>query len=194
QKLLPVFVLTTVAVIIVILVVTTMVDRNLRFSILQFVEIAKEVADGKQTLTAEPETVDEISDALHQVLLLLRAKSTFKNIDNPYVAGNPIRTMEMFFGRKEDLGWIMHQLSAQTNLMLGLFGARRIGKTSLLHHIHASSSQPTAKLFTVFIDTQEMLPDIVGDASFYRFLGTKITQSTNDRSLNGQTGSAGDLS
>jgi hypothetical protein len=191
HKLFWVFILTPTTAILVVLSINHLIYRNVTLSIKRFAELAQEVAEGKDSLDAEPQTVDEISDALHNVLLLLKAKTHFKAIENPYIAGNPIRTQEMFFGRQEDLKWIERQLLGNSNSMIGLFGQRRIGKTSLLHHIHKRDFG--FKLRSVFIDTQEMLPEIADDASFYKFVGRKLQEEIGPTTGDHNPASAIDL-
>ncbi len=52
---------------------------------------------------------------------------------NPYVSRGPVRSAEMFFGRKNDLLEIANSLKG--NQSVSLVGPRKIGKTSLLFHL-----------------------------------------------------------
>ena len=109
--------------------------------------------------------MDQVKDAFNEVLISIRSGITFAPIVNPYVVGTPILTNEMFFGRVEDLAWIGRQLEARNNLIIGLFGPRRIGKTSLLHQIkqgHASQA-----VLPILLDTQQFVPGIASDSDFY---------------------------
>jgi tetratricopeptide (TPR) repeat protein len=51
---------------------------------------------------------------------------------NPYIAGNPIRDQERFFGRQDIISGVEKVLRQQGNDGIVLYGQRRIGKTSIL--------------------------------------------------------------
>ena len=55
---------------------------------------------------------------------------------NPYAAGLPVESPQMFFGRQDIIAWIRENISSQyqENVIL-LYGERRIGKTSVLRHL-----------------------------------------------------------
>lgn len=55
---------------------------------------------------------------------------------NPYIAGNPIKTGEMFFGREDVLEYVRQHLAGryQDNVIV-LHGQKRTGKTSVLYQI-----------------------------------------------------------
>jgi len=55
---------------------------------------------------------------------------------NPYAAGLPVESPQMFFGRQDIIVWIRENISSQyqENVIL-LYGERRIGKTSVLRHL-----------------------------------------------------------
>ena len=55
---------------------------------------------------------------------------------NPYAAGLPVDSPQMFFGRQDIISWIRENISSQyqENVLL-LYGERRIGKTSVLRHL-----------------------------------------------------------
>jgi len=54
-------------------------------------------------------------------------------MDNPYIVGRPIRKPKNFFGRKEDINEIFSLIKKLQPI--SLVGQRKIGRTSLLHHI-----------------------------------------------------------
>ena len=145
--------------------------KNIRLRILTFASLAREVANGRQEVHADTAVADEIQDALRQVLLLIKPQSTFVAIHNPYIAGNPVISPRMFFGRDADLKWIAYRLSS-SNCMVGIYGPRRIGKASLLQHV--SRNEFDSRLYPVFVDTQDMIPAIVNDAKFYDYLQDRL--------------------
>ncbi len=56
---------------------------------------------------------------------------------SPYIAGPPVKTPEMFYGRQPIFTWIQENLSGtyQDNVLV-LYGERRTGKTSVLYQLH----------------------------------------------------------
>jgi hypothetical protein len=73
--------------------------------------------------------------------------------------------------------------------MIGIYGARRIGKTSLLQHMNRPEFD--SRIATVFIDTQEMLPAIHNDSGFYSYLEEKLLCETSGVSGDRSAGSPG---
>ena len=73
---------------------------------------------------------------------------------NPYVAGAPVLDTNMFFGRA---ALIDRMLQTVHNNSLLLYGERRIGKTSLQHHLKRRLERlqdPQYLFFPVYIDLQ----------------------------------------
>jgi WD40 repeat protein len=60
------------------------------------------------------------------------------NIVNPYIAGNPVTSPEMFFGREDIFQFIRQNLTGKhRDNAIVLSGQRRTGKTSVLYQMHA---------------------------------------------------------
>lgn len=73
---------------------------------------------------------------------------------NPYVAGAPVLSEDLFMGRDQLVSRVLR--SVHNNSIL-LFGERRIGKTSLQHHLKRRLRQiedPEYEFFPVYIDLQ----------------------------------------
>ena len=71
---------------------------------------------------------------------------------NPYIAGAPVTEARMFFGREDVFSWIERSLSGKfVNHILVIHGQRRVGKTSVLKHLHARLPE---KYLPVFVDLQ----------------------------------------
>ena len=73
---------------------------------------------------------------------------------NPYVAGAPILGDDLFFGRERLLDRVLQTLP---NNSLLLYGERRIGKTSVLHHLKKrlqDLQDPDYAFFPVYVDLQ----------------------------------------
>ncbi len=78
---------------------------------------------------------------------------------NPYIAGSPVRNQVMFYGRDE----LMHRIQnlVHKNSFM-IFGARRIGKTSLLLQLKKNLAELQSedyKFFPSFIDLQGVKED-----------------------------------
>ncbi len=74
----------------------------------------------------------------------------------PYIVGLPVRDGNMFYGRQDVLDSIRSWLnSPNRSAPMILYGARRIGKTSILLQIQ--SAFRNKKLLPIFIDMQDML-------------------------------------
>jgi len=162
------FWLTPLALAVCVLAVIQYLVKWMRMSLLEFAQLARDTAEGRIGKLQEPireEQVDQVKDAFNRVLISIRSGIAFTPIPNPYVVGTPIRTNEMFFGRTEDLTWIARQLEARNNLIIGLFGQRRIGKTSLLHQI--KHGRATSAVQPILLDTQQFVPGIASDMDFY---------------------------
>lgn len=84
--------------------------------------------------------------------------STFQS---PYIAGPPLKTSEMFFGREEDLNWIVQNIGGayQKNVLV-LHGERRVGVTSLLYQLENTS--PVLEHFFLRHDLGLHVPHSIG--------------------------------
>ncbi|MFQ6113491.1 MAG: tetratricopeptide repeat protein [bacterium] len=85
---------------------------------------------------------------------MVKYRIAIVNKYNPYIAGSPIRNEEMFFGREKLLKRILNTLH---NNSLMIHGPRRIGKTSLQHHLKLrleNMQDPEFHFIPVLIDLQ----------------------------------------
>jgi tetratricopeptide (TPR) repeat protein len=83
-----------------------------------------------------------------------RRRQLMKRRFNPYIAGAPVLDTEMFFGREQLIERILQTIH---NNSLLLYGERRIGKTSLQHHLRRRLQQlddPNYEFFPVYVDLQ----------------------------------------
>ena len=83
-----------------------------------------------------------------------RRRQFMKRRFNPYIAGAPVLDTEMFFGREQLIERILQTIH---NNSLLLYGERRIGKTSLQHHLRRRLLQlddPDYEFFPVYVDLQ----------------------------------------
>lgn len=112
-----------------------------------------------------------MSGALTLGILLKRYKK--KIYPNPYIAGNPIRSREIFFGRKDVFQFIGNKLRSQMNVTIVLHGERRTGKTSILYQIE--NGKLGKEFFPVYMDMQEMAR--VNEIEFFAKITEKIVES-----------------
>ncbi len=83
---------------------------------------------------------------------------------NPYIPGQPITTLKMFYGRERDLEYIRSNLSHSANeeqaRVVILEGHRRTGKTSLLRHLEGKKSAPSilAPRIPVYLPIDSYIP------------------------------------
>jgi tetratricopeptide (TPR) repeat protein len=83
-----------------------------------------------------------------------RRRQLMRRRFNPYIAGAPVLDTEMFFGRERLVERILQTIH---NNSLLLYGERRIGKTSLQHHLRRRLLQlddPDYRFFPVYVDLQ----------------------------------------
>lgn len=151
--------------------ISVLFGRAVSVSLKEFTQLARDASKGSFVKMVKQRTHDELGNlaqAFNEMLVSFRAQMPFVRIPNPYVVGTPIRTSDMFYGRQEDLNWISDQLARSGNVMVVLYGARRVGKTSLLHQIN--SERTTARILPFFFDTQQLVPEINSNSDFYHVL------------------------
>ena len=112
------------------------------------------------------------------IIVALTLRIVFKNYKrkmytNPYIAGNPIRSREMFFGRKDVFDFIRGKLSAKKDITIVLYGERRTGKTSVLYQIE--NGELGTEFIPVYTDIQEMAK--VNEPEFFIKITERITES-----------------
>jgi hypothetical protein len=150
-----------------VFVVSHIVASRASLSVQEMTALVDAAADGRFTMVKQGGTNAELSrlhDAISTLIVQLRGDVAFEPLPNPYIVGIPVRTAEMFYGRSGELAWVREQLAQQGNELILLAGARRIGKTSLLHSIRRS--RDTLGILPFFFDTL-LMPDVVDDRSFY---------------------------
>jgi tetratricopeptide (TPR) repeat protein len=83
-----------------------------------------------------------------------RRSRLLKRRFNPYVAGAPVLDDDLFVGRESLISRILETIHHNSVL---IYGERRIGKTSLLHHLKRrleALQDPAYEFFPVFIDLE----------------------------------------
>ncbi|MBI2837144.1 MAG: AAA family ATPase [Acidobacteria bacterium] len=95
---------------------------------------------------------------------------------NPFVAGTPVIKEESFFGREPLMQRILQ--SVHNNSIL-LYGERRIGKTSIQHHLHKRMQKlqdPEYEFIPVYVDLQG-----VPQEKFFATLAADVFHELSDR-------------
>lgn len=97
----------------------------------------------------------------------------------PYVAGPPLHTNEMFFGRTDVFEFVLENLPArsQDNIIL-LHGERRTGKTSILYQLE---DRLEPEYVAVLVDLQGMLDP--GLAAFLYDIAVRIHEKLEEKSI-----------
>lgn len=98
---------------------------------------------------------------------------------NPFIAGNPVRSREMFFGREDEFRFIARALEdGRKTALIVLFGERRSGKSSILYQI--LNRRLGEAFLPFFIDTQ-IMAGVAGDTEFFsRIITDFCKQLQND--------------
>jgi tetratricopeptide (TPR) repeat protein len=84
----------------------------------------------------------------------MRRRRAMRSRFNPYIAGAPVMTEDLFFGRRKLLARILNVLHHNSLLITG---ERRIGKTTFLYHLRKAleaDDQTGYRFFPVFTDLQ----------------------------------------
>jgi tetratricopeptide (TPR) repeat protein len=100
-----------------------------------------------------------------------RRRRAVRNRFNPYIAGAPVLEDDMFFGRHKLLARIMNVLHHNS---LMITGERRIGKTTLLHHLRKALERDEGtdyQFFAVSTDLQG-----VPEAGFFDAVMTDVVE------------------
>jgi tetratricopeptide (TPR) repeat protein len=100
-----------------------------------------------------------------------RRRRAVRSRFNPYIAGAPVLEDDMFFGRSKLLARIMNVLHHNS---LMITGERRIGKTTLLHHLRKALEHDEGtdyQFFAVSTDLQG-----VPEASFFDAVMTDVSE------------------
>jgi len=107
-----------------------------------------------------------------------RQRQAFRERFNPYIAGAPVLTERMFYGRKPMLKQILNTLH---NNSLMIYGERRIGKTSFLHRLNTvlpHVDDPDYAFFPVLIDLQG-----VSEEDFFSTIDREILATLQPQDL-----------
>lgn len=107
-----------------------------------------------------------------------RKRLAFRERFNPYIAGAPVFTDQMFFGRND---LVKQMINTLHNNSMMICGERRIGKTSFLHRLYQllpKVDDPDYCFYPVMIDLQG-----VEEAHFFTYLDHEIIETLNENNL-----------
>lgn len=99
----------------------------------------------------------------------------FKEIVNPYIVGNPVKSKNMFFGRDEDFRRIKNTIASDGSHVILLIGGRRSGKTSILMQINNGRIKEVCE--PVLCDFHDIVPKIKKDEDLPRLIGDCILKN-----------------
>ncbi len=106
----------------------------------------------------------------------------FRSIINPYIVGNPIKSRDMFFGRRDDFAFIKRKLQSGIKSYIIIFcGERRSGKTSILFQI--LNGELGEKYLPLLIDMQTMA-GLKNEAEFFEKVTREIAKALPGAGLN----------
>lgn len=98
----------------------------------------------------------------------------------PYQAGAPVRTLELFYGRQEQLSSVMNCINGSQMASMCILGARRSGKTSFFYYLNnIFNPDQYPSIVPVFLDAQTA---ITSDKNFYAYMHREASAVLNVRS------------
>jgi hypothetical protein len=111
----------------------------------------------------------------------VEAAREFTRIRNPYVAGNPITSPNLFFGRQDVFDFVVENLvGAEQKNTLVLHGQRRTGKSSVL--LQLRDRVLPQEFIPVYVN-MEALPDVKTMEAFLARLAYEIHRAARARGL-----------
>ncbi len=127
-------------------------------------ELARQLSVPPESISARLETLGLVGLRQSGVRAPRGRELRQESWANPYVPGQPITTLKMFYGRERDLEYIRSNLShsegeAQSRVII-LEGHRRTGKTSLLRHLEGKKSVPSvlAPRIPIYLPIDNYIP------------------------------------
>ncbi|NLG49405.1 MAG: hypothetical protein GX552_04760 [Chloroflexi bacterium] len=120
------------------------------------VNIAPNGTDRAEVLFEARYDDEERKGAIHRFscqLAFVEVADAYQPIESsPYIAGTPVKTPEMFFGRQDVFDWVRESIQGKQQNALVLYGERRMGKTSLLYQL--DQKPPTPQYLPLLFDLQ----------------------------------------
>lgn len=131
-------------------------------------------------------TEDEPVKLEKQLSLRLYSENEFETIPNPYeklANGGPVTDRSMFYGRNEFIDRITEAIISTDSKQVVIYGQKRCGKSSVLHHLK-KSLENTGKTFCVSFSIGEIFENISSATFFHKILFT-IEEELENLSFDG---------
>jgi hypothetical protein len=121
-----------------------------------------------------------------QLSLRLYSENEFETIPNPYeklANGGPVTDRSMFYGRNEFIDRITEAIISTDSKQVVIYGQKRSGKSSVLHHLKKSLEE-TQKTFCISFSIGEIFENISSATFFHKILFT-IEEELENLSFDG---------
>ncbi len=131
-------------------------------------------------------TQDEPVQIEKQLSLRLYSENEFETIPNPYeklANGGPVTDRSMFYGRNGFIDRITEAIISSDSKQVVIYGQKRSGKSSVLHHLK-KSLEATNKTFCVTFSIGEIFENISSATFFHKILFT-IEEELENLSFDG---------
>lgn len=119
--------------------------------------------------------------AIENFAIRLYSADQFERIENPYIAhakGGPVENREMFYGRNELIGNVasaIREARTQSKSVV-IFGQKRAGKSSILHHLKEALSTDPDLLILDIGNIGSLLDEHSSVPLLYRILWSILTR------------------
>jgi len=121
-----------------------------------------------------------------QLSLRLYSENEFETIPNPYeklANGGPVTDRSMFYGRNEFIDRITEAIISTDSKQVVIYGQKRSGKSSVLHHLK-KSLENSQKTFCISFSIGEIFENISSSTFFHKILFT-IEEELENLSFDG---------
>jgi len=120
------------------------------------------VTDMKMKLTYNTRISDEVENKEYSIPIRLYSSEKFEKIQNvyaPLAEGGAVTDKSMFFGRDEYIDNIVNSLVTSNSKSIIVYGQKRSGKTSVLHHLK-KSLENKENAFCISFSMGEIVEDL----------------------------------
>ena len=118
-----------------------------------------------------------------QLTLRLYSEEEFEPIPNPYETfanSGPVFDKKMFYGRNEFIDRITEAIIRADSKQVVIYGQKRSGKSSVLHHLK-KSLQDTNKTFCINFNIGDIFETLTSTTFFYKILSSILEELENLR-------------
>jgi len=121
---------------------------------------------------------EEMFNQKEELTLRFYSISDFIKIENPFAAtadSGPVEDISMFFGRDDFISGIKESITKSKSKCVIVYGQKRSGKSSVLHHLRESLNN-TPNTFCISFSLGEIIEDLSPKTFYYTIL-TEIEDS-----------------